>query len=126
MYLIPNSRSISAIRSEPYSALLLRPMPAAQTSGVPGFVCSATVFSSVIFFPSFFFFHKPLMLDPKKNKTGATTKFFPPHRGGKKKGGFFPPQSPQISQKNPPPPPLHRRPADSRDVSWLPRHQTHN
>ena len=47
MYLIPNSRNTSAIKSEPYCALLLRPIPAAQTSGVP-LVCSA-IFSSVAF-----------------------------------------------------------------------------
>ena len=34
MYLMPNSRKTSTIRSEPYCALLLRPIPAAQISGV--------------------------------------------------------------------------------------------
>src|SRR3990170_3107847 len=46
MYLMPNSRNTSTMRSEPYSALLLRPIPAAQISGVP-LVSSATVISSV-------------------------------------------------------------------------------
>src|SRR5581483_839920 len=40
MYLMPSSRNISTIRSEPYCAWLLLPMPAAQTSLAP-LPCSA-------------------------------------------------------------------------------------
>src|ERR1044071_2586935 len=43
MYLIPSSRSISTMRSEPNCALLLRPIPAAQISGVPELFPSATI-----------------------------------------------------------------------------------
>src|ERR671930_2641382 len=42
MWRIPSSRKTSTMRSEPYCALLLRPMPAAHTSGAPDFVSSAT------------------------------------------------------------------------------------